>query len=110
MADYQDLYIERFAPGDPARYEYRGEWLPAERRRETIRVRGAESVEIDMTVTHHGPVVLGDPGKGYALAVRYSATATRTGASPPSCRCCGRGRWTNSTRRWVPGSIRPTIS
>lgn len=74
MADYQDLYIERFAPGDPGRYEFRGEWLPAERRRETIRVRGAAPVEIDVTVTHHGPIVLGDPGKGYALALRYSAT------------------------------------
>ena len=30
---------------------------------------------IDVTVTHHGPIVLGDPGRGHALALRYTATA-----------------------------------
>src|SRR5207248_2240241 len=74
-ADYQDLFVERFKPGDPGRYEYRGEWLEAERRRETIAVRGGEPVEIDVTVTRHGPIVLGDPASGHALAMRYSATA-----------------------------------
>lgn len=73
-ADYHDLYIERFAPGDPTRYEFRGEWLPAERRRETIAVRGGEPVAIDVTVTRHGPIVVGDPASGHALALRYSAT------------------------------------
>ncbi len=74
-ADYQDLYVERFAPGDPARYDFKGEWRAAERRSETIRVRGATPVEIGVTVTHHGPIVLGDPAGGYALALRYTATA-----------------------------------
>lgn len=74
-ADYHDLFIERFAPGDPTRYEFRGEWHQAERRRETIVVRGGAAREIDVTVTHHGPVVVGEPGGGYALTLRYSATA-----------------------------------
>jgi penicillin G amidase len=73
-ADYQDLYVEKFAPGDPTRYEYQGAWLPAERRRETIVVHGADPVEIDVTVTRHGPIVQGDPAGGYALALRYTAT------------------------------------
>jgi penicillin amidase len=76
MADYQDLFIERFDPADPARYEFRGQWRRADQTRETIRVRDAAAVEIDVTVTHHGPVVIGDPGSGHALACRYSATAT----------------------------------
>ena len=73
-ADYQDLYVERFAPGDPTRYEYKGEWQPAERYRETVQVRGGESVPVDVTVTRHGPIAVGDPAEGYALAMRYSAT------------------------------------
>jgi penicillin amidase len=72
-SDQKDLFVERFAPGDPTRYEYRGEWRPAERRREAIRVRGAGPVEIDVTATHHGPIVIGDPKKGYALALRNAA-------------------------------------
>jgi len=73
-ADYHDLFIERFAPGDPARYEFRGAWRAATRRRETIAVRGGESIEIDVTITRHGPIVVGDPAAGHALALRYSAT------------------------------------
>jgi len=74
-ADYHDLFIERFAPDDPTRYEFRGEWREAERRRETIAVRGGAAREIDVTVTHHGPIVVGDPAGGLALALRYNATA-----------------------------------
>ncbi len=74
-ADYQDLYIERFAPADPTRYEFRGVWRRAEIRRETIRVRDAAPVEIEVVRTHHGPVVLGEPRQGYAMAFRYTATA-----------------------------------
>ncbi|MBI2217645.1 MAG: penicillin acylase family protein [Candidatus Rokubacteria bacterium] len=74
-ADYQDLYIERFQPGDPGRYEFKGEWREARTTRETIRVRGEDAVEIEVTETHHGPVVLGDPRSGYAMSFRYTATA-----------------------------------
>ncbi len=74
-ADYQDLYIERFAPADPTRYEFRGEWRRAEVRRETIRVRDAAPVEVELVTTHHGPIVLGEPRQGYAMAFRYTATA-----------------------------------
>lgn len=68
-SDYRDLFVERFAPGDPTRYEFRGEWRSASRHQETISVRGAAPVTIDVTRTHHGPIVVGDPAKGYALAL-----------------------------------------
>jgi len=73
-ADYQDLYVERFALGDPTRYEYQGEWLEAERYHETVQVRGGAPVEVDVTVTRHGPIAVSDPAEGYALAMRYTAT------------------------------------
>jgi penicillin amidase len=75
MADYQDLYIERFHPGDPQLYELKGQWRQVQRHREVIHVRGGQPVEIDVSVTHHGPVILGDPMHGYALALRYTAIA-----------------------------------
>jgi penicillin amidase len=73
-ADYQDLYIERFDRGRPPRYEFRGEWREAEVFREAIPVRGGAPAEIEVTVTRHGPIVLGEPESGSAVAFRYTAS------------------------------------
>lgn len=73
MADYQDLYLERFDAGDPLRYEFRGEARRADARVETIEVRGGDPVEIETVATHHGPVVIGEPRHGHAIACAYSA-------------------------------------
>ena len=69
-ADTQDLFIERFreTAGGPE-YEFKGEWLPAEVRREAIHVRGAPSEPAEVTTTHHGPVIAGDPAAGYGIAI-----------------------------------------
>jgi penicillin amidase len=75
MADYQDVFVERFDPTDPTRYEFRGEWRCADVRHETVEVRGGKPVDVAITVTHHGPVVLGDPATGHAVSLRYTATA-----------------------------------
>ena len=74
-ADYQDLFVERFQEGDPLRYEFKGQWLQAQVHHETVRARGAAPVRMDVTVTHHGPIIAGDPSKGFGLAFRYTATA-----------------------------------
>ena len=103
-ADYHDLFIERFAPGDPTRYEFRGEWLAAERRRELIAVRDGEDVPVDLTLTHHGSIVVGDPVDGYALALRYSATAGPNGgfsAFLPMLRARTVAEFDAAMRRWV---------
>jgi penicillin amidase len=73
--DYQDLYVERFAPDDASRSEFAGGWRAVDHRRETVEVRGADPVEIDCYETHHGPVVFGDPATGPALAMRSTALA-----------------------------------
>ena len=73
-ADYQDLYIERFKPGDPYRYRYRNQWLRAEVYEEVIRVGGGEDVPLRVWVTQHGPIISGDPEEGTALAFKYTAT------------------------------------
>ncbi len=74
-ADYQDLFVERFEPGNPRRYDFEGKWRDAEVREETLRARGAADTSIAVVETHHGPVVFGDPASGHAVSMRYTATA-----------------------------------
>lgn len=86
--DNQDLYLERFHPDDPLRYEWRGEWREAELVREEIVVKGQREVVLhDVRITHHGPVIdevagperspllsrPGEPRTREALALRWTA-------------------------------------
>jgi penicillin amidase len=71
--DIQDIYIERFHPDDPTRYEVEGRWVKAEVIEERIRVRGRAPVVEKVTYTRHGPVISGLlPGENRALALRWS--------------------------------------
>ena len=74
MADYQDLYIERFKDGDIRFYEFQGQWEPGEVSEEVIQVAGASAEQVDVVATRHGPIVAGDPADGVALALKYTAT------------------------------------
>jgi penicillin amidase len=73
-ADYQDLYIERFKEDDPRYYLFEGQWRRAESFPEVIKVRGGDDVNLDVAVTHHGPVISGGPESGSGLAFKYTAT------------------------------------
>jgi penicillin G amidase len=104
MADYQDLYIERFDGGHPPRYEFKGQWLQAEWHREVIHPRGGKPVEIDVSVTHHGPVIVGDPAQGSAIALRYTAIATPNAsfnALLPMLCATGADEFEEALRPWV---------
>ncbi len=58
MADTQDLFVERLNPDDGRLYEFEGDWRRAEIVREEIMVKGRGQPEaLDVTVTHHGPIV-----------------------------------------------------
>lgn len=74
-ADYQDLYVERFQADDATQYEFKGEWKQAEVRHEVIKVRNGNTIELDVTVTDHGPIIAGDPTSGFGIAFKYTATA-----------------------------------
>lgn len=71
--DVQDLYIEKFDPNNPKRYQTPSGWQDAVMRREEIKVRkGFVSAEHDVvthevTVTRHGPIIFEGDGKRYAL-------------------------------------------
>lgn len=71
--DVQDLYLEKFDPENPKRYQTPSGWQDAVIRREEIKVRkGFASSEFDVvthevTVTRHGPIIFVGDGKRYAL-------------------------------------------
>ena len=81
MADYQDLYIERFHPSDPSLYEFKGNWKRAEARQETIKVSDGLPVELEIASTDHGPIIAGDRVDGYAIAFKYTSTAEANGTA-----------------------------
>ncbi|MDA1188836.1 MAG: penicillin acylase family protein [Chloroflexi bacterium] len=72
MSDYQDLYMERFRKGG-AEYEFKGKWKKAKTKQETVKVRDGEDVAVEVVVTQHGPVILGEPKNGHGIAFKYTA-------------------------------------
>lgn len=71
--DVQDVYVEKFDPANPKRYQTPEGWQEVVVRSEQIKVRkGFISSEYDtvvqeVTVTRHGPIVFEADGKRYAL-------------------------------------------
>jgi penicillin amidase len=70
--DVQDLYLEKFDPANPKRYQTPQGWQDAVVRPEQIKVRKGFTAEFDtvvheVTVTRHGPIVFEADGKRYAL-------------------------------------------
>lgn len=71
--DVQDLYLEKFDPDNAARYLTPAGWTQAQIRKEQIKVRrdfvstATDDVQIDVTVTRHGPIIFENAGKRYAL-------------------------------------------
>ena len=71
--DVQDLYIETPNPEDPTQFLYEGKWEQAEVRNEPIAVNDGETVEFEVVVTRHGPIVSNvlydeeDPGALFSM-------------------------------------------
>jgi penicillin G amidase len=73
MADTQDLFVERLNADDARMYEFDGGWREAEVVREEIQVKGRSATEaIDVTVTHHGPIVSDVLGADEPLALSWT--------------------------------------
>jgi penicillin G amidase len=68
-ADVEDYFVEVVDPSDPSRYRAPGRgWEQFRTRREVIRVRGGENVEVVLRETRHGPVI-SDSMPGLAVPV-----------------------------------------
>ncbi|HSD46412.1 MAG TPA: penicillin acylase family protein, partial [Pyrinomonadaceae bacterium] len=70
--DVQDLYVEKFDPANPKRYQTPQGWQDAVIRQEQIKVRKGFTSEYDtvtheVTITRHGPIIFQADGKRYAL-------------------------------------------
>jgi penicillin G amidase len=81
MADAQDLYCEEFDAEGRCRTP--DGWQPSEHRSETIGVRDAEPVTIEVWHTRHGPVVHGDPRSGHAISLRWTGFESDDGGFEP---------------------------
>ncbi|WP_336322182.1 penicillin acylase family protein [Streptomyces lavendofoliae] len=76
MADYQDLYRERLRRTGDGRVEALGPegWAPARAHTETIEVKDAEPVTVEVVETARGPVVIDGPDD--VISLRYPPRVT----------------------------------
>jgi penicillin amidase len=69
--DQEDLYVYQLNPRNANEYRYQGRWEPMVRVTERIVVKGESAPrELVNTFTRHGPVLLAEPGKQRAYALR----------------------------------------
>jgi penicillin amidase len=78
MADYEDLFVEQLRrTGDGVEARGADGWYAAEVRTESIDVRGADPLAVEIVVTRQGPVVVGGPDAGEGLSLRTTARVGR---------------------------------
>ena len=65
--DQQDLYLAELNPADPRQYKTEHGWERMEVKTETINVRGAAPVTVELKFTRHGPVLWEDGKRALAL-------------------------------------------
>lgn len=69
--DQEDLYVYQLNPANPNEYRYQDRWEPMTRVTERIAVKGERTPrEVVNSFTRHGPVLLAEPGKQRAYALR----------------------------------------
>jgi penicillin amidase len=79
-SDSEDLYVYETNPANPNQYKYRGAWEDMRVVKDTIRVKGAQPVTVDLKFTRHGPVLSEDAAHHKAYALR--AAWMEPGAAP----------------------------
>ncbi len=72
--DTTDVYEEELNPANPSQYKYDGQWRAV--RVEKIRIdvksdNGLKPVEKELRHTHHGPIVLQEGNRAYAVKTPY---------------------------------------
>ncbi|WP_426110245.1 penicillin acylase family protein [Massilia sp. PWRC2] len=68
--DQEDLYVYELNPANPGQYKYKGQWEAFRVMKDSIAVKGAAAVPVEMVFSRHGPVIFMEPAKQRAFAVR----------------------------------------
>lgn len=68
--DTEDLYVYDINPANTNEYRYRGNWEPMRVIADTIPVKGAKPLAVQLKYTRHGPVVFEDRANRKAYALR----------------------------------------
>lgn len=77
MVDDTDFFVERVDPDDPGRYLVPGGSQPFERIPDRIAVRGADTVDFEIRLTRHGPVLEDVDAGGAASVIALAWAAAR---------------------------------
>ncbi|MFC5677274.1 penicillin acylase family protein [Aeromicrobium endophyticum] len=105
MADYEDLFVEQLRrTGDGVEARGAEGWYAADVRTESIDVRGADPLAVEIVVTRQGPVVIGGPDQGEGLSLRTTARVGRDlgfGAIIPLLRATSVDDVDRALDRWV---------
>src|SRR5262249_52203143 len=118
--DQEDVYVEHVNPANPLEVRFDGRWEPLRVVRETIKVKGAADIVVDVKISRHGPIFFEEPSRHLAYAIRRAAaepgTATHAaGLRPPQ----GRPRrefldaamhWKAPTENLICGDVDDTIA
>ncbi len=68
--DQSDVYLEEVNPDNPNQVRWNGAWEPLRVEHDTIRVKGAEPVVVELEFSRHGPIFYRDDGDHTAYAMR----------------------------------------
>jgi len=80
LTDQADLIVEETNPADPNQYKVGDRWATMKILRETVPVRGAESVPVELRFTRNGPVIHEDRARHRAYALRWMGSEPGTAA------------------------------
>ena len=68
--DQEDVYVEAVNPANPLEVRWQNGWEPLRVVRETIAVKGAAPVTVELKFSRHGPIFHEDPDRHLAYALR----------------------------------------
>src|SRR5262249_35363923 len=76
--DQEDVYVEHVNPANPLEVRFGGRWEPLRVVRETIKVKGAADVVVDVKISRQGPIFFEDRPRHLAYAIRRAAAEPGT--------------------------------
>jgi penicillin amidase len=91
--DQADLFVEEIKSDEPTRYRDGDDWREMEIVHETVNVKGAKPVDLELRYTRHGPVIYEDAGRHRAFALKW------VGSEPGSAGYLG-SLWLNRSKNW----------